>query len=50
MTKLMSTGFEEEEHMPVSSLLSCARALKAETWDTVSMDRDVFILFSEGAE
>ncbi len=46
----MSTSFEEEEHMSVSSLLSWAPALQAEKWDTVSMDRDVFILFSEGAQ
>lgn len=41
----MSPGFEEQEHMPVSSLLSCAQARKAE--DTKSM---VFILFYKAAE
>lgn len=36
--------------MPVSSPLTCAQALEAEKWDPVSMDRGVFIFFSEGGE
>lgn len=36
--------------MPVTSLLSPTRTLEAQKWDTVSMDRGVFILFSMGAD
>lgn len=36
--------------MPLSSLLSCARTLKAEKGDTVSMDRGVFIFFFKRAK
>lgn len=46
----MSAGCEEVGRMPVSSLLTCARALEAQKWDPVSMDRSVFIFFSEGGE
>lgn len=46
----MSPGCEGGEHMPVTSLLSPTRTLEAQKWDTVSMDRGVFILFSLGAD